>query len=764
MSPFRRLLLWCLLMFGLLYLGARQQSDPIENDILAMLPSMQQDALTTQALERLQHQLGDKSYLALESPTREGAVQAGKTMLAQLTKASEAFVEVHSADTLDPQAWYRFYFPHRFGLLTEEQRRLLEASNLDPLLQASLSQLYSGFSLGHSALVEHDPLLLFPAFVQGLAGQQQLQSDQGILLSPTQGGWAALLILKGRGSVFSPAAQQQQLAAIDAAVTALPQGVTVLRAGALFHAAEATASAKREISLIGGLSLAGVVLLVLLAFRSLTPLLLAMLTLLGGLLSALVCTLVLFGKIYLLTLVFGTSLIGIAIDYSFHFHAERLGRKETAGTTLTRILPALTLALASSALAYLALALTPFPGMQQVGVFCAAGLSGAFITLWLCFPALGGRPLPEPKLLLAHQWLQLYHKLLASRAVWALPALMLSALLGLGLLQANDDIRQLQQGSEQLTQEESRVRQLLAGGTDNQFLLLRAGSQQQLLQVLESVQPTLDAAVKAGELQSHLNPAKYLPSIARQQQDYQLQQQIYAGGLELVADSLGLTTDVATALAGEYAAAKDAWILPEAFFASQLSGELRALWLQQGQQYAAMVLLGGIRDLPALKQRLAALPEVQLVDKVGDISALMAHLRQMTLALLAVALTLALLLFSRGHGWRLALLMVSVPALAAALTLGLLGWLGSPLTLFHSLALLLVFGIGVDYSLFFARCEQDGERVMLAVCMSAISTLLAFGLLALSQTPAIHYFGLTLALGIGFTFLLAPLLHVLKRN
>jgi len=41
---------------------------------------------------------------------------------------------------------------------------------------------------------------------------------------------------------------------------------------------------------------------------------------------------------------------------------------------------------------------------------------------------------------------------------------------------------------------------------------------------------------------------------------------------------------------------------------------------------------------------------------------------------------------------------------------------------------------------------------------------LAFGLLAFSQTQAIHYFGLTLSLGIGLTFLLSPLILTTKKS
>ncbi|MGL6012296.1 MAG: MMPL family transporter, partial [Shewanella oncorhynchi] len=181
-------------------------------------------------------------------------------------------------------------------------------------------------------------------------------------------------------------------------------------------------------------------------------------------------------------------------------------------------------------------------------------------------------------------------------------------------------------------------------------------------------------------------------------------------------------------------------------------------------EHGAIVLLGGIKQIDALKTRFAHDESVQLIDKVADISAVMGHYRLLTLKLLALALGIALLLFSLNFGIKKATVVVAVPALAALLTLATLGLTGSPLSLFHALALSLVFGIGIDYSLFFASAQHHGKAVMMAVFMSACSTLLAFGLLAFSQTQAIHYFGLTLSLGIGLTFLLSPLILTTKKS
>ena len=101
-------------------------------------------------------------------------------------------------------------------------------------------------------------------------------------------------------------------------------------------------------------------------------------------------------------------------------------------------------------------------------------------------------------------------------------------------------------------------------------------------------------------------------------------------------------------------------------------------------------------------------------------------------------------------------LQVRLPtALAALGTFAALGWLGVPLQLFGVLAQLLLLGFGVDYGIFLLEHRGDPSS-WLAVSLGAASTLLAFGLLALSATPALHSFGLSLGLGIGLVWMLSP--------
>ncbi|MGI1946452.1 MMPL family transporter [Shewanella glacialipiscicola] len=797
-SPKWRLAIWLLLMLSasLWSLQLWQNGARIQSDILAMLPHLQQDKLTERALNQVEATLADQVYIALITKDETTAIAAAKLMMQQLAADSlgannnGALTDIRSADMMLGEALGQYYFPYRFKLLTAQQAKALTTQNMGSLIEAATAQLYNAFGYANSNLLAQDPLLLFPANLLALVPSSKVRASQGILLANQGDKMAAVVIVKGRESAFNPNAQLAQITQLNQALDSVKQrypDVTVLKAGALFHALAATQTAKSEISILGLASLLGVIALVWLAFRSVMPLLLAIVTISSGLLLAVTFTLSIFGELHLLTLVFGTSLIGIAIDYSFHFYCERLSDSErSAKATVAYIFPTVTLAFVTSALAYVGIGLAPFPGMQQVATFCAAGLLGAYLTLILAYPLLAGSRLPTGSRPLAIAGKYLASLTALSKRLTTLLgvgcfvlAILVCCVAGLTQLKVDDDIRHLQQSPASVTEPENQLRTLLSGGTDNQFLLVRAPSEEALLQQLERVPPILEAAIAKQELGNYVSLSRYLPSHQRQNTAYRLQGEIYQNQIDTVLTSLGLDENLKPELQASYLAAKEQYIAPADFFKLKAGKQLAPLWLAPNgnatdydalndggasTEHGAIVLLGGIQQIDALKARFTSTANVHLIDKVADISAVMGYYRLLTLKLLALALVIALLLFSLNFGIKKATIVVAVPALAALLTLATLGLIGSPLSLFHALALILVFGIGIDYSLFFASAKNHGKAVMMAVFMSACSTLLAFGLLAFSQTQAIHYFGLTLSLGIGFTFLLSPLILTTQKS
>jgi predicted exporter len=96
--------------------------------------------------------------------------------------------------------------------------------------------------------------------------------------------------------------------------------------------------------------------------------------------------------------------------------------------------------------------------------------------------------------------------------------------------------------------------------------------------------------------------------------------------------------------------------------------------------------------------------------------------------------------------------------MASVFTLAILVQLEQGINLFHLMALILVLGIGLDMGIFLTETDE-APHTWLAVSLSTVTSLLAFGLLAFSDTPVLHHFGLTVAIGLLLVWLFAPLVR-----
>ncbi|VEB42437.1 Predicted exporter [Chromobacterium violaceum] len=136
-------------------------------------------------------------------------------------------------------------------------------------------------------------------------------------------------------------------------------------------AASAASQAEREVHTIGLGSLLGILLLTVFAFNGVRPRVLVTLSIVAGLACAVSLTTLLFGKLHLITLVFGASLIGVAENYGNNYYAYRLGKPAGERWAMLRgQRTTMWLAFSTTAIGYALLALAPFPG-------CAR---------WRCFP------------------------------------------------------------------------------------------------------------------------------------------------------------------------------------------------------------------------------------------------------------------------------------------------------------------------------------------------------------------------------------------
>ncbi|MCW5321000.1 hypothetical protein D5039_07435 [Verminephrobacter aporrectodeae subsp. tuberculatae] len=741
------------------------QAPRLDTDVFALLPQDEQASVAQRAIRQLGEQ-GERRVVIMLGAADWRAAHTAAAAFDQSLAASRAGLRRTADGAVAAQA-LEFYRPWRDALLTDAQRQALRNADVPALTARALERLH-GLNTGQPTAWLADPLGLWPAWWSQHAGLTAARPRDGLLWVPDPDGqrdWAVLLYeTQGPAFRFDGArrwadaldeAGRMAQTRVDADGAAAP--ITVLRAGVPLHAEAGAVQGQREMNTIGWGSLVAVIALVWWTFRALRPVALIAVSLLVGCAAALSVTVWVFGQVHLLTLVFGASLIGVAEDFGIHYFTSRLASPDTPRWPLMKhLLPGLLLALLTSVLGYLVLAVVPFPGLRQMAVFSSVGLIAAFLTAVCWFPALDGGSLPGSRMGRAVAASLARWPVLEGRRLWALLALLgILCAWGASRLRVNDDLRQLQSSPPGLIQAQIDVGRLLQMPSPTQFFVVQGATPEAVLQREEALRARLQAA-KLGPLTLSA-VSDWVPSRARQAENRQLTARVEQQVLDHVGHALG--EDLRRPAFRPGPLELPAWLASPACAAacSQWLGPLG------DDGYASVVLIRGLAtraQAEALRVLgLAQAEGVHWVDRASDMSELLGRFRG-TMAWILVAghlLVWAAMALRFGRtAWR-----AWLPTVLASLgCLAVLGALGEPFQLFHLLALMLLLGMGVDYGIFLLEHQGKGQgHAWLAVLLGALSTGLSFGLLALSATPALHAFGLTLLLGLALVCLLAPLLR-----
>jgi predicted exporter len=723
----------------------------LDSDVLALLPREGHNPAVEVATRTLTDAASRQGVVLVGSARWEGALAASDAVAAALREAP-INLDRGAAQTFD--ALVDFYRPWRDRLITPDQRERLERAPPEELGRIALMQLYqpAGVRFGEW---RSDPLGLWPAWWAARAAETRARPREGRLWLAGRGLEWMVLPFESRAAGFSATGDtpiSDAIARAREAASAVAPDAVVLAAGVPLFAEAAAARARLEMNVIGTGSLIAVIALSWLCFRSIRPIVLVTVSLLVGCGVALSVTAMVFDRVHLLTLVFGASLVGVAEDYGIHYFAARQGRElSERSAVLQSLLPGLLMALATSVVAYLALGLAPFPALRQMAVFSAVGLAAAFLTVVCWFPPLDRKPLPDTAFarVVAASLLR-WPRWRAGRRGWlVLVSLGVLVVLGLTRLDSHDDLRQLQSAPPFLLEQQREVSTLLGLPSPAQYFLIEGRDVQELLQREEVLTSRLDVLVKRGVLTGYHALSDWLPSLARQNENAHLTAKAEAAALAIVARETGESPARIEANAKPLA--------PDAWRASPAASATRSQWLGRigGAEYSVVMLLGVTREsLPFLQKAAEGLAGVQWVDRPADLSALMSRYRALLGALLVAGYVAVWAALAWRYGivaWRVLL----PTALGSLLTLALFGLVGVPFQLFTVLALLLLLGMGVDYGIFLMEHPEDG-KAWLAVAVAGVSTVLAFGLLALSSTPALSNFGLTMLVGEILIWLLTP--------
>ncbi len=747
----------------------------VDDDVAALLPKGRDPTLAALA-EALAHGGATRTrVLTVGGPSEVRVAEAGSALAARLRGAPGVARVESGGDPRIAQSVRSLYFPRRLYFVSDRPRVELATRLEDAGLRTEARRLRARLAEPDSSLVRRlapaDPLLSFLAQLGRIehARKGALRLSHGQLV--TRDGRFAVLFVTSRASAFDASAQRALGARIERAFRAVRRArggrLSLEQSGVGRFTVAAEHSIRSDITRISLVSMVAIVLLFLVLFRSLRSLVLAFVPIASGLLAGLAACVAVFGSVHGITLAFGATLIGVCIDYSVHLLDQHaLGPSDaTPAQALGRTWPGIALGGVTTVAGLSGLGATSFAGMRQIAVFGAAGVVAALVATRFVLPAfMPKRPRPTAvQRRLADGLGALVDRLRRRRWMVVAPGFVALAVAVAGIPKVRwvDDPAALAPADPALAAEDARVRARVGAPGAGSLVVAFGADDEQALERNDAVALALEQARAAGEVGAFRSLHALLWSARLQRENVATLKAAHDLPARLdaafVAEGFRPGSFAPFAAALDHAPPSLRW---SDVSGSALGGMVRPFRLRVGSRVALLTFTNRVKKAAALRRRLAPIPGVRLFDPHAFVAAAYKGYRTRTMELVGAGLFVVLALVALWYRrLRLAVAALAPAVLAAGATLGLLGLLGTRANLLHLVGVLLVLSMGADYGVFMVEHRDWPEGLaatLLSVLIACLTTVLSFGLLALTDNPALHALGTTVAVGVLASLVLAP--------
>ena len=759
----RRLPLALWLVFGLACAWVAVQAR-VTADMSAFLPEA---ATPLQRLLVAELREGVTSRLILigieGAPTERLA--AVSRALAKRLEGRPNFVYLATGEARRATAERDFLFANRYLLSPGVDAQRFEPAALAAALQRGYEVLGSSAGPLVRRYLPADPTGEFLRLAAAVEAESRPTSVAGVWMSRDERTALALVQTAAKG--FDLDAQQANLALIEQAFAAArkeadAEGAVLRLSGPAVFAVLSRETIRGDVERLSVLAAALVAGLLLAVFRSAAVVAAAFLPVATGILAGIAAVALGFGTVHGVTLGFGVTLIGEAVDYSIYFFGQRRAG-EPPERALAGIWPTLRLGTIVSVASYCAMLLSGFAGLAQLGAFSVVGLVAALAATRWVLPALAGRRVAPLRGVAIARALPRWRMSTGAR----LAALLVVAGVAAFVVARHqpiwdDDLARLNPITAAEQALDQRLREALGAPDARWLAVVSAPSEEQALEACEALEAPLAELVRAQVISGFDSPARALPSRRTQlaRRDALPDEARLRENLRQVVAASPFRPGMFEPFVRDVAATKAGPLLDRARLRGTAFGlKVDSLLVQRDGRWYAFVPLRGVRDPAPVAARLAApgAGDVTLLDIRVESAALLGAYREHTLVLwtLGLGLIVAVLFLHLRSATRVLRVVVPIAAAVAA-TVAILLAAGDRLTLFHLVAALLVVGVGSNYALFFEReslDEAERRATAFTVTVCAATTILVFALLAWSHVPVLRMIGSTVAIGASLSLL-----------
>ncbi len=686
----------------------------------------------------------------------------------QLTDAlqqNEQFTAVSNGQKSIKYSFDSQLFPYRYLISPQTDNiNLFSEAVLKDKFILLLQRLQMILSPEEQNIIAQSPLNVWLNYMQSI-NSSRLKITRGVWFNEQD---QAVLLIKTKAAGFAIEQQKENVQFIYEQIKQLiPADVSADLSGAALIAltnSEHIAYQIKVISLLASLLLAGFLFFV---FRSFTLLLLLSLPLLLAVLLGTSVVNFFYGYIHGISLAFGITLIGIAVDYPLHYfsYLKEAGKNKDI---ILQVWPKLKLGLLTTLIGLSAITFSSFSGLNQLGVFAMSGLIAAFLVTRYVLPCFNYNDLKYKKS--ANR--KTSYKILAPFPCfirYIVLLLMAAACVYIATHQDlwENDLARLSPVSKELKHQDFKLRKSLNLPELRYLFLVSAQSKQKVMEKTEAIKPFLEKLIDAGHISYYDSVTNYIPSIKKQRErQYKLPDKALL--MKNLNNALADTPFSMTAFQAFITALQKSKqlkpITPGDLQDSFLSAKINSMLIfdSSRQQWNSIIFLSGVQDgFQTLLDNNAYKPakmDVQLIDIKQQSNNLIKSYRIESIQWFiwgCLFIIVFLLLYVKKISALPALLL---PFSGSVIfTISLLLFFGYSLSVFHLVTLLLVVGLAIDYSIFIYSSEQYGQNstALFSVIVCALSSFIMFFSLSLSSLPVLKAIGLTASLGIALAFILS---------
>ena len=739
----KKVILWLIVHLSiiLLFLFRFNYRAKIETNFLSIAPKFEESGRFQNSIETFFLQNSSEIKILIESydfdKAKNSAIEIENYIKQNFENVAVNLYSKNYDDILETIIKYKYQ------LISKDIRGALLNNQASRVAEEGIANFYSPFFIPIVDNIEDDPFFVLNSkLIELLKNNNNIETRDGISFINYEGKFNVLLnmdIDKKIDSMIFFDRLTELLRKMEN-----DEEIKIYISGVPIHAYYSQKSAQKEITIISAVSLIFICLIFLFIFKSVKPYIISMISIAVSSATSFFLLSILLDSIHIFTFVFGTSLIGVSLDYSIHFITEWYNEKYKK-EVLRKILPSMSLSFMTTIASYFALSLTSLSLLKQTALFSIFGLASSFLTVIIIYPIIfknDNRFLRENILNKTKNILAGYVDFLNIKFVLFLTIfVILISIINIPKLKVNFSSNQLYNPPDFLTYNETEIYKRLNSSLSRNIIISRGNS---LTEALEN-EETLE-----NYFTNYIALSKIFYSKSRQRENIKLVEDNLMPLLKKQTEDLGFDNEIYNKIKSEFESVKNEFLNIEDLIESM--DELKKLIVKNNGKYFI------ISTTDETETKIIENENIKIFNINFEINEALDKTARTAIktALIAYIIIFFFMIIFLSKKHAIAIMIIQIISILVNLSVHSI--FNFSVNIFSVFALILSIGISIDYCIFFSKSNAKKEVTFLSIFLSMITTALSFGTLSFSGFIPVKSFGLFLFIGILTAFLLSPVL------